>query len=166
VVWTASSNGWREMPLKTDLKGTIWCQLHRCGKEHAVCGVWEVFALEETLLTPTCFRSQRQIFAWGTKNSSCGHITPGLLGKDFGQDFSGFERDDLDEHVFLEFLPSGACFFSKHSQYIDLHPPVCHLFNPASVMPSMRVLCPVPGPDACPFFSPHSSTTWHSVETQ
>ena len=67
----------------------------------------------------------------GTKNSSCGHITPGLLGKDFGQDFSGFERDDLDEHVcFLEFLPSGACFSFKRSQYIDLHLLVCHLLKP------------------------------------
>jgi hypothetical protein len=115
VVWTASSNGWREMPLKTDLKGTHLVPASQVWeKKHAACAVWEVFALEETLLTPTCFRSQRQVFAWGTKNSSCGHTTPGLLGKDFGQDFSGFERDDLDEHVcFWSFFLLGLVFHSS-----------------------------------------------------
>jgi hypothetical protein len=48
VVWTASSNGWREMPLKTDLKGTHLVPASQAWeKKHVVCAVWEVFALKE-----------------------------------------------------------------------------------------------------------------------
>jgi hypothetical protein len=81
-------------------KKKFQCALY--GK-HSLC--------KETLLTPTCLRSERQIFAWGTQNSSCGHTTPGLLGKDFGQEFSGFERDDLDEHVYFGVSSSWGLFY-------------------------------------------------------
>src|SRR5207248_4084699 len=57
----------------------------------------------------------RDRFSLGVpKNSSCGGTTPGLLGKDFGEDFSGFERDDLDEHVCLwSFFLLGLVFHSS-----------------------------------------------------
>jgi hypothetical protein len=83
-------------------------------KKYVVCAVWEVFASGRNPSHAYVFPFPGTDFCLGIKNSSCGHTTPGLLGKDFGRDFSGFERDDLDEHVcFWSFFLLGLVFHSS-----------------------------------------------------
>jgi hypothetical protein len=90
------------MPLKADLKGTH-CVLY--GK-YSFC--------KKPFSRLRVSGPKRRFFAWGIKNSSCGHTALGLLGKDFGQGFSGFERDDLDENVcFWSFFLLGPAFISS-----------------------------------------------------
>lgn len=108
MVWTASSNGRREMPLKTDLKGTPASQAWE--KKHAVCAVWEVFAFGRNSSHAYVFPFPETDFCLGYQKFIMWAHNAGL-GKDFGQDFSGFERDDLDEHVcFWSFFLLGLVF--------------------------------------------------------
>ena len=138
MVWTTSSNGWRENGCQEHAFDTNFIGVGEKGMQCVLYGKYSLWKKPFSRLRVSVPRD-RFLLEVPKIHHIGGGTTPGFVREDFGQDFSRFERDDLDEHVcFWSFFLLVLVFSFKRSQYIDLYPPVCHLFETPLRSCSMR----------------------------